>query len=72
MKTTFVFFFCIFLVSTYVTAETNCPLFCPLIYQPICGVSSTGETKTFSNNCDMDATNCREKSSFTKKTDGAC
>ncbi|XP_077283100.1 vasotab-TY1-like [Arctopsyche grandis] len=72
MKATFTFFFCIFLVSTCVMAETNCPAICPLNYQPICGISPGGETKTFANQCDMDATNCRERSSFTMKSEGAC
>ncbi|XP_077284160.1 vasotab-TY1-like [Arctopsyche grandis] len=72
MKATFTFFFFLFLVLTSVKAVTNCYGICPLIFQPICGIGPGGETKTFANQCDMDATNCRERSSFTMKSEGAC
>ncbi|XP_077284034.1 vasotab-TY1-like [Arctopsyche grandis] len=80
MKATFVLFFCILLVSTGVKAETDCPDVCPMNFQPLCGISSTGETRTFGNRCEMETYNCRQllgirrktNLDFTKKSDGEC
>ncbi|KAG0201617.1 hypothetical protein BGX33_010215, partial [Mortierella sp. NVP41] len=38
--------------------KPTCPKACPLNYSPICAKLKSGETKTFSNGCEMSVYNC--------------
>ena len=43
--------------------NSGCQAFCPLNYDPICATDDSGETRTFSNLCVMNAENCIKKRS---------
>lgn len=60
-------------VFTYqVEAQTGgCPLICPANYSPVCG-QSPGGPKTYSNQCALDAENCRNGGGIRKINDGQC
>ncbi|OAQ29492.1 hypothetical protein K457DRAFT_137954 [Linnemannia elongata AG-77] len=46
---------------------------CPTVYQPVCAKLQSGKTKTFGNQCELSAFNCKNpKAAFTFVSEGAC
>ncbi|XP_044743122.1 ovoinhibitor-like [Chrysoperla carnea] len=41
----------------------ECATFCPLIYQPVCGMDNTGNRKTFGNECHFKQQQCNNRGS---------
>ncbi|XP_044726566.1 vasotab-like [Chrysoperla carnea] len=36
-----------------------CPTYCPQNYSPVCGRNKAGQTKKFSNKCELNVANCK-------------
>ncbi|XP_046384673.1 uncharacterized protein LOC124154961 [Ischnura elegans] len=46
---------------------------CPEIYKPVCGVSSCGKTRVFSNSCEVEIYNCNTPDDkYTATTSNVC
>ena len=48
--------------AVYYDNGAECPTFCPLIYQPICGFDGT-TNHTYPNECSMKVASCEDKKS---------
>ncbi|KAG0291862.1 hypothetical protein BGZ97_005767, partial [Linnemannia gamsii] len=54
-------------------ATPVCTDACTAVYQPVCAKLPSGETKTFGNNCELGAFNCKNpKDAFTFVSEGEC
>ncbi|XP_044742657.1 agrin-like isoform X2 [Chrysoperla carnea] len=42
-------------------ADEQCPMMCPMILAPVCGMDNTGNFKTFSNECFFKSTQCENR-----------
>ncbi|KAG8234371.1 hypothetical protein J437_LFUL014836 [Ladona fulva] len=57
MKSTIFVFFAMFACLTL--AANDCPTICPANYSPVCGENSSGDKRTFPNQCTMNVFNCQ-------------
>ncbi|KAG8240009.1 hypothetical protein J437_LFUL019586 [Ladona fulva] len=68
MKSTIFVFFELMSVITIISAAmfacltlaaNDCPTICPANYSPVCGENSSGDKRTFPNQCTMNVFNCQ-------------
>ncbi|CAB3383481.1 Hypothetical predicted protein [Cloeon dipterum] len=50
----------------------ECSTACTSEYRPVCGRDDAGEVKTFATKCNLDATNCQQKTTYEYVRDGVC
>ncbi|KAG0348847.1 hypothetical protein BG004_003994 [Podila humilis] len=60
-------------VSAAPAAPAKCPDVCHMMYAPVCGVSASGESKVFGNECTLRVHNCKNPAAaFTFQNAGEC